>query len=70
MHNDARHPRHPTARSVETLKFHYRATMQIAVSLCLLGAALFAILSPRYDANTKHWAFATAGTILGFWVRR
>ena len=32
--------------------------MQIAVCLSLLGAALFAILSLRYDANTKHWAFA------------
>jgi hypothetical protein len=61
---------HTEARHVRAIKIELRATMQIAVSLCLLGAALFAILSDRYDANTKHWAFATAGTILGFWLRR
>lgn len=69
MHTKARHLG-PTSRSVKTRKLDSRATMQIAVSLCLLGAALFAILSHRYDANTLHWAFATAGTILGFWLRR
>jgi len=57
-------------RAVRTTKMEGRTAMQIAVSLCLLGAALYAILSLRYDVNTKHWAFATAGTILGFWLRR
>jgi hypothetical protein len=30
---------------------------------------VFAILSGRYDADTTHWTFATAGMILGFWLR-
>src|SRR2546427_6777852 len=46
-----------------------RTIMQIVVSLVLLAAALFIILSERYDPNSKHWAFATVGTILGFWLR-
>jgi hypothetical protein len=44
--------------------------MQVLVSLCLLGASLFVILAAGYDPNIKHWAFATVGTILGFWLRR
>jgi hypothetical protein len=43
--------------------------MQIAVTLILLIASLFVILSAQYDANSKHWAFATVGTILGFWLK-
>jgi hypothetical protein len=43
--------------------------MQIVVSLVLLAAALFIILSGGYDANSKQWAFVTVGTILGFWLR-
>jgi uncharacterized membrane protein (UPF0136 family) len=46
-----------------------RVVMQIAVSTCLLGASLFVILSGQYDPSIKHWAFATIGTILGFWFR-
>ncbi len=61
---------HTKRRHVGTIKTERQAAMQIAVSLCLLGAALFAILSQLYDANTTHWAFATAGMILGFWLRR
>lgn len=47
-----------------------RTAMQIVVSFRFLGPTLFAILSGRYDANTMHWAFATAGMILGYWLRR
>jgi hypothetical protein len=46
-----------------------RVVMRIAVSILLLGAALYIILSHAYDAQDKHWAYATAGTILGFWLR-
>lgn len=51
-------------------KFDSRTIMQIAVSMCLLGASLFVILAGGYDPNAKHWAFATVGTILGFWLKR
>ena len=46
-----------------------RIVIQIVISIALLGAALFIILSERYDSNSKHWAFATVGTILGFWLK-
>lgn len=58
------------ARRVKTPKMEPRTAMQIVVSFCFLGPALFVILSGRYDASTMHWAFATAGMILGYWLRR
>ena len=45
-----------------------RQIMQIAVTLWLLTAALLVILSQHYDPSIKNWAFATVGTILGFWL--
>ena len=35
-----------------------RIAMQVVISLWLLLATLFVILSAKYDANSKHWAFA------------
>ena len=43
--------------------------MQILVSLALLAAALFVILSKRYDAKDKHWAYTTIGLIAGHWLK-
>ena len=51
-------------------KLNWRAMMQIAVSLCLVAATLTVILSTGYDPGVTHWAFATLGTILGFWLKR
>jgi hypothetical protein len=39
------------------------------VSLIVLLAALFVILSKRYPPKVEHWAYATVGTVLGFWLR-
>jgi hypothetical protein len=47
-----------------------RTIMQVAISLSLLGASLIVILSGQYDPSIKHWAFATVGTLLGFWLKR
>jgi hypothetical protein len=43
--------------------------MQALVTLVLLSASLLVILSAKYDPNSKHWAFATVGTIVGFWLK-
>jgi hypothetical protein len=43
-----------------------KAIMRPVVSLTMLSAALIVILSERYDPNSKHWAYATVGTIMGF----
>jgi hypothetical protein len=46
-----------------------KGLMHVSVSLLLLTAALFAILSDHYQPSTMHWAYAAVGTILGFWLR-
>jgi hypothetical protein len=44
-------------------------SMQATTTLILLLASLFVILSGQYDPNSQYWAFATVGTILGFWLK-
>lgn len=46
-----------------------RLGMQIAVSLVVLGGALYIIISQAYDAKDKHWAYGAVGTLLGFWLK-
>lgn len=53
--------------TTESLQF--RPLTQGVVSLALLAATLFVILSKRYAPKDKHWAYATVGLILGFWLR-
>jgi len=42
--------------------------VQIGVSLFLGVPAIFMVLSKRYTAREKHWAYSTLGLILGFWL--
>ena len=42
----------------------------IAISVVLLIASLFVILSSNYELAVRNWAFGTIGTVLGFWLRR
>jgi hypothetical protein len=44
-------------------------TMGIGLSVVLTAASLFVILRKDYGPKDKHWAYATIGTILGFWLR-
>jgi hypothetical protein len=46
----------------------FTALMQGIISVTLLAAALFIVLSKRYSPHDKHWAYTTLGTILGFWL--
>ena len=43
--------------------------MQVLVTIVLLTATLFVVLSNKYDAKDKHWAYATIGLIIGFWFK-
>ena len=52
-----------------TESVQFRPLTQVVVSLALLAATLFVILSKRYAPKDKHWAYATVGLILGFWLR-
>lgn len=42
---------------------------QFLLSVILLGAGLYVILSKQYDASDKHWAYGIVGTLVGFWLR-
>jgi len=46
-----------------------RPAMQAVVTLALLLPCLVMIMSNSYDASSKHWAFGTVGTILGYWLK-
>ena len=43
--------------------------MSALVSVVLLGASLWVILSRRYDDAAENWAIAVVGSIIGFWLR-
>jgi hypothetical protein len=44
--------------------------MQVVVSVVILGASLFVILSQRYTTADAHWAYGMVGTVIGFWLKR
>jgi hypothetical protein len=41
---------------------------QIAVTIILLIASFFIILSNNFGQVDRRWAYATVGTILGYWL--
>ena len=47
-----------------------REWVQIIVSVVLLVASLFVVLSPKYEPKDKHWAYGTIGVLVGFWLRQ
>jgi hypothetical protein len=42
---------------------------RLVVSVVLLAAALFVILTKKYGPQDKHWAYGTLGTIVGYWLK-
>jgi preprotein translocase subunit SecF len=52
-----------------TMQGSSATTMRILVTIVLLTAALFVILSKRFQPKDKHWAYATIGTLIGFWLK-
>lgn len=51
------------------LPIPWALTFRITVSAAVLAASLFIILSNRYGPKDKHWAYATVGTVLGYWLK-
>jgi len=41
----------------------------IVVTVALLAAGLYIILSNSYDPDSKKWAFGTVGMLAGYWLR-
>jgi hypothetical protein len=56
--------------AVERRDHFLKAFVPVAVTLTLLVGALFVILSKRYTPADRHWAYATVGTLLGYWLKR
>jgi hypothetical protein len=46
-----------------------KLVMQLILSLVLLAATLYVILSKSYQAKDKHWAYTTLGMVIGFWLK-
>jgi hypothetical protein len=66
--NRRREPR-PIPPTSGRFPIDHRAAMQVLLSLALVGSSLYVVLAEHYDPNSKHWAFGTLGTIMGFWLR-
>jgi hypothetical protein len=43
--------------------------MQIGISVIVLAAGLWVILSGNYGSEQTNWAFGAIGTIIGFWLK-
>jgi hypothetical protein len=42
---------------------------KIAISLIVLGAALYVVLSGSYPSDRTNWACIAIGTVIGYWLR-
>lgn len=54
-----------TRKQQDSLKTY----VMIGITVILLLCGVAVIMMERYDANQKHWSYATLGTIVGFWLR-
>jgi hypothetical protein len=55
-------------RATPTAAARYRIIMQIAISIIIVVAALWALLSG--GVHDTHWASGLLGTVVGFWLKR
>jgi hypothetical protein len=62
-------PKAKRAKTKASKLFWVKTTMQIIVSAVILYASIHIIMLPGIDAKDKQWAYASAGTILGFWLK-
>lgn len=46
-----------------------KLVIQAVISVILVSASLYIILSSSLAQSEKHWASGTVGMILGFWLR-
>jgi len=47
-----------------------RQFMIVAVSVCVLAASLYIILSRAYDDSAQKWAYGAVGMIVGHWFKK
>jgi hypothetical protein len=46
----------------------YAAWMVIGISLVVLAAGLYVILSKKYSDEVQRWAFGAIGMVVGYWL--
>lgn len=56
--------------AVSGLRLTAEGIMSVVVSLAVLCASLYVVLSGHYDDSTQKWAFGIIGSLIGFWVKR
>jgi hypothetical protein len=49
-------------------QLNVRLWVSIIISFLILLAGLFVILSKKYPADQQNWAFASVGTVVGYWL--
>jgi hypothetical protein len=60
---------HYFERRLRWLAANHKFVGSIVVSIAVLGAGLYIILSKEYETDSQKWAFGAVGTILGYWLR-
>jgi hypothetical protein len=58
-----------SSRRIGPANFDAAFVMRCVLSLVIVGAALYMILSGRYQSDSLKWAYGTIGTVLGYWLR-
>ncbi len=43
--------------------------IKIGISVIVLGAALFVLLSQKFPDDYNKWAFGMVGLVVGYWLR-
>lgn len=54
---------------VEDIRDVIKTIMAPLISLLVIAASLYVILSAKYKADSEKWAFGSIGTIIGFWLK-
>ena len=57
------------AERLEAEALDPRLVMQIVISLVILAAGLWVILSKTYEHDTVKWAYGAVGIVIGFWLK-
>ncbi|MBM3135414.1 MAG: hypothetical protein FJZ89_09085 [Chloroflexi bacterium] len=42
--------------------------MAVGISIVVLGAGLYVILSKQYSDDVQRWAFGAIGMVVGYWL--
>jgi hypothetical protein len=46
-----------------------RLIMQVGISIVILAAGLWVILTDRYSVDAQRWAAGAVGTVVGYWLK-